>query len=105
MARNSPSISNSDSSGKHASGDGPSGNGTSGDGSWAEALRDFAPYLDLGWRVAVAAALPPILGFGIDVWLGVRPWGVVSGAAIGLLGALVQLARLGPEMEKRARNS
>jgi hypothetical protein len=74
-------------------------------GEWSEALRDVAPYLDLGWRVAVATALPPGVGFAVDVWLGVSPWGVAAGAALGLAGAVVQIARLGPEMEKRAAAS
>jgi len=100
MAPFSPSTPHSDAPDEH-----PSADDTSGSDGWTDALRDIAPYLDLGWRVAVAAALPPIAGFGVDVWLSTSPWGVVSGAALGLLGALAQLARLGPEMEKRARNS
>ena len=70
-----------------------------------DALREIAPYLDLGWRVAVAAAFPPTVGFLVDLWLDTLPWGASIGAALGLLGAVAQLVRLGPEMEKRARKS
>lgn len=69
--------------------------------AWTDALRDMAPYLDLGWRLAGTAALPPILGyFAIDVGLGTAPWGVLSGAGIGFAAALLQLKRLQQEFEQ-----
>jgi F0F1-type ATP synthase assembly protein I len=65
-----------------------------------EALRDVAPYLDLGWRLAGAAAFPPIIGYAVDAWLGTLPWGVLIGAALGLASALVQLRRLQRELDR-----
>ena len=72
---------------------------------WADALRDVAPYLDLGWRVAGAAAVPPTLGYGVDAWAGTLPWGVVVGAVAGLAAAVVQLRRLDSEMEARTTSA
>jgi len=61
---------------------------------WMKALRDVAPYLDLGWRLAGAAAFPPLIGYAVDAWLGTLPWGVLIGAGLGLASAGVQLRRL-----------
>lgn len=65
--------------------------------AWTEALRDMAPYFHLGWSLAAAAAGPPLLGFAVDWWLGVTPWGILVGGAIGLAAAVVQLKRLQQE--------
>lgn len=65
-----------------------------GSAAWTKALRDVAPYLDLGWRLAGTAAFPPILGTALDMWLGMTPWGLLTGCVVGLSGAIVQLWRL-----------
>lgn len=62
--------------------------------AWSRALRDVAPYLDLGWRLAGTTAFPPLLGFGLDVWLQTTPWLLLGGCVVGLLGAVIQLRRL-----------
>lgn len=62
---------------------------------WMTALREMAPYLDLGWRLAGAAAGPPLLGyFLVDLWFGTTPWGVLTGCALGLAAAGLQLKKL-----------
>ena len=66
-------------------------------GGWAQALRDIAPYLDLGWRLAGAAAFPPLIGALVDVQFQTTPWGVFVGAGVGLVGAGLQLRRLQQE--------
>jgi len=62
--------------------------------AWSRALRDVAPYLDLGWRLAGTTAFPPLLGFGFDLWLETTPWLLLGGCVMGLLGAVLQLRRL-----------
>jgi len=62
-----------------------------------KALRDIAPYLDLGWRLAGAAAFPPLLGAFVDVQFQTAPWGLFIGALIGLIGTGLQLRRLQQE--------
>lgn len=61
---------------------------------WRDAWRDVAPYLDLGWRLASAVAGPPLLGWGIDHGFGTTPWGMLVGAAAGLVGAVHILVTL-----------
>jgi F0F1-type ATP synthase assembly protein I len=33
------------------------------------------------------------LGYGLDSWLGIRPWGVIGGLALGLIVGFYELAR------------
>ena len=33
------------------------------------------------------------LGYGLDAWLGIRPWGVVGGLVLGLIVGFYELAR------------
>lgn len=58
------------------------------------ALRDVAPYLDLGWRLAGTTAGPPGVGLLIDLWLQTTPWFLFGGCVVGLAGAVLQLRRL-----------
>ena len=70
-------------------------------GDWMSALRDVAPYLDLGWRLAVSVAAPPILGhLLVDHFLGTAPWGVLIGAGIGVVVGGVLLRRLQVELDR-----
>ncbi len=68
---------------------------------WVKALREMAPYLDLGWRLAGATAGPPLLGyFLVDLWFGTTPWGVLVGAVLGLAAAGLQLKKLQDEFDR-----
>jgi F0F1-type ATP synthase assembly protein I len=47
---------------------------------------------------------PIVLGLVLDRWFGWAPWGVVSGAVLGLCGGLIHLTRiLGQEDTPAAR--
>ena len=77
----------------------PSGESSSSGGTGLrKVLRDVAPYLDLGWRLAGTAAFPPLLGFGLDLWLHTTPWMLFGGCVVGLSGAVLQLNRLQNEL-------
>jgi len=65
---------------------------------WMKALREMAPYLDLGWRLTGTTVGPPLLGhFLVDVWLGTTPWVLLAGCVLGIAGAALQLRRLQDE--------
>lgn len=68
-----------------------------GHAAWMRALRDVAPYLDLGWRLAGTAAFPPLIGVALDAWLHTTPWGLLGGCGFGIAGSIVQLRRLQEE--------
>lgn len=74
--------------------DRPESSDTSAASAFAKAMRDVAPYLDLGWRLAGSAAFPPLIGVGLDLWLGTLPWGLLAGSVLGLAAAVLQLSRL-----------
>lgn len=77
----------------------PSSAGSSGgESAWGRALRDIAPYLDLGWRLAATTAGPPGLGLLVDLWLQTTPWFLLGGCVVGLAGAVLQLKRLQGEV-------
>ena len=65
---------------------------------WETALREMAPYLDLGWRLVGTTVGPPLLGhFLIDVWFGTTPWALLGGCLVGFAGAVLLLRRLQDE--------
>lgn len=78
--------------------DGPERSPSGGLDDWKKALREMAPYLDLGWRLAGAAAGPPLLGhFLVDVWFSTTPWGLLGGSVLGVATVVVQLRTLQDE--------
>jgi hypothetical protein len=80
--------------------DGPKRSSSGGLDDWKKALREMAPYLDLGWRLAGAAAGPPLLGhFLVDEWFGTTPWGLLGGSVLGVATVVVQLRTLQDEVQ------
>jgi F0F1-type ATP synthase assembly protein I len=61
---------------------------------WRDAWQDMAPHLDLGWRLASAVAVPPLLGWGVDYALTTAPWGMLVGTVFGLVSAAYILVTL-----------
>jgi hypothetical protein len=58
--------------------------------SIAEAMRWVSKITNIGLSIAV----PTVAGYGIDVWQGVSPWGVIGGGVLGSLMALQQVVLL-----------
>lgn len=94
--RNEDSPASEDASGSRSSG---------GLEDWNKAFREVAPYLDLGWRLAATAAVPPLLGYGIDVWIHTFPWGILLGCGVALAATVVLLKQIGDELQRRSASN
>ena len=55
--------------------------------------KQLARYLALS-QVGFEMAAPALIGLGLDHWFGWSPWGVITGAVIGLVGGLAHLVHL-----------
>ena len=61
---------------------------------WISALRDAAPFIDLGWRLMGSVSIPMLAGWGLDMAFDSLPWGVLIGSALGMAGAVRILINL-----------
>ena len=62
--------------------------------SWSGSMIEAGPYLTLGLQSAFAMAFFVGIGYLVDGWLGSRPWGMIVGAAVGMVGVITLLTRL-----------
>jgi hypothetical protein len=70
---------------------------------WNVGMMEAGPYLGLGLQSAFAMAFFVGLGYLVDGWLGSRPWGIVVGAVLGMVGVLALLVRLSKRANAEAR--
>jgi F0F1-type ATP synthase assembly protein I len=67
--------------------------------AWGKALRESAPYIGIGWTLAVTVLLGVGVGYWLDQRLGTDPWLVLAGALLGMIVAFYHffktVARLG----------
>jgi F0F1-type ATP synthase assembly protein I len=62
----------------------------------------FGLAMQLSWTLLFSLLLPLLAGVGLDRWLGIQPWGVLIGMALGILAATVGVARLAVRMFPQA---
>ena len=62
--------------------------------AYGAGMREAGPYLGLGIQIAASMALFVGGGWMLDRWAGTEPWGVLGGAALGLLSIVALLVRL-----------
>lgn len=60
----------------------------------------MGPYLGLGMQIALSMALFVVIGYAIDQWLGILPWGTIAGALIGMASIFYHLVRVLGEMNR-----
>jgi len=63
-------------------------------------LGEVGPYLGLGMQIALSMALFVVLGYAIDQWLGILPWGTIAGALIGMASIFYHLMRVLDEINR-----
>lgn len=51
-------------------------------------------------QVALELVLPALAGYGLDVWIGWGPWGLITGAVLGLGLGLVHLIHIANKAER-----
>lgn len=67
---------------------------------WRRSLSEVGPYLGLGMQIALSMALFVAIGYALDVWLGILPWGTVTGALVGMASVFYHLLRVLGEMNR-----
>jgi ATP synthase protein I len=61
--------------------------------SFAEAMRQVAPYLNLGLTFAVTVGMGVAGGWWLDRWLNTSPYLLLAGILVGLVAAFVGFLR------------
>ncbi len=62
--------------------------------------RDMGRYFALA-QVGLEMVVPIVVGLLLDSWLAWTPWGVVTGAGLGLVGGLAHLVHLLNRMDQK----
>ena len=65
--------------------------------AYGDGMRAAGPHLGLGLQIAASMAFFTGLGIVVDRWLGTTPWGVIVGAALGMVGILLLVIRVANE--------
>ena len=65
--------------------------------AYGDGMRAAGPHLGLGLQIGASMVFFVGLGIVVDRWLGTTPWGVVVGAALGMVGILVLVMRVANE--------
>ncbi len=65
--------------------------------SRGETLAQLAPYLSLGWQLALTIVVSLGIGFLVDRWLGTTPLFLIIGALFGLIGVFWQIYQIAQE--------
>lgn len=62
--------------------------------AYGDGMRAAGPYLGLGVQIGASMAVFAGGGILVDRWLGTTPWGVIVGAALGMVGVVVLVLRV-----------
>lgn len=60
-----------------------------------ESLQEAGRYIGLGLQLALSMVFFTLGGYGLDVWLGTKPWLTVGGSLVGIAAVILFIARLG----------
>ena len=62
--------------------------------AYGDGMRAAGEHIGLGVQIAASMLLFVGLGIAVDRWLGTGPWGVIVGAALGMVGIVVLVVRV-----------
>lgn len=65
--------------------------------SYGDGMRAAGPYLGLGAQIGGSMILFVGAGLLVDRWLDTTPWGVIVGAALGMVGIIALVMRIAKE--------
>lgn len=65
--------------------------------AYGDGMRAAGPHLGLGVQIAGSMLLFVGIGLLVDQWLGTTPWGVLVGAALGMVGIVLLVMRIAKE--------
>lgn len=65
--------------------------------AYGDGMRAAGEHIGLGVQIGGAMLLFVGLGIAADRWLGTEPWGVIVGAALGMIGVMVLVIRVANE--------
>lgn len=66
-----------------------------------DTLREYAPYLSMGFQLAAAVVLFFLLGVWADSELGTAPWLMLAGLLLGATGGFVKFFKTVAELERK----
>ncbi|HEX9950625.1 MAG TPA: AtpZ/AtpI family protein [Rubricoccaceae bacterium] len=69
--------------------------------SYLDGMQAAGPYLGLGVQIAASMAVFTGGGYAVDLWLGSTPWGLLIGAALGMVGIVALIVRVAREADAR----
>jgi F0F1-type ATP synthase assembly protein I len=67
------------------------------------ALREFAPYLTLGFQLAAAVVVFLLIGVWLDNRLDSSPWFKLAGLLLGITGGFIKFFKTVSELEKHRK--
>ncbi|MEM0963651.1 MAG: AtpZ/AtpI family protein [Bacteroidota bacterium] len=65
--------------------------------AYGDGMREAGPHLGLGIQIGGSMLLFVGLGILVDRWLDTTPWGVIVGAALGMVGIVALVVRVANE--------
>lgn len=71
--------------------------------AYGDGMREAGPYLGLGLQIGGSMALFVALGYVADRYFGTSPWGVLVGAALGMVGIVALVVRLANEANAKGK--
>jgi F0F1-type ATP synthase assembly protein I len=56
-------------------------------------IKELAPYLNLGWQLAITISLMALLGWWLDGQLDAKPWFIIICSVFGIIAAMYSFIR------------